>query len=269
MSDAALAAPKERSYNKPAIRTKNPITPNKPLKNVRRERLCQFVVTGMKLQQAYEEAGFEGKDPKARWMQRNEPEVVARVNWLLEQRVEQQTRASIAPEKNRLNRQDRIARELERIAFGDVRSLVSWERKAELDQDGNVVGMVDAVVPTASHKLSRDAAAMVKGISTKAGSVKIEAHDKLRALEALAKIEGMGLESSAPPPSVTVNNLTVQAGAIDDVRRIAFLLAAAENAPKPMETLTIEHVPAEPLPVDQADRPPLKKRGRKPAPAKP
>lgn len=264
----ASAAAHKKPLSHKASQQKKTLSPSNPLKNAPRELFCQMIAQGVKGQEAYKRAGFAGGD-QARWQLRNDPEVLARVQWLLKYRVEQQTIAQFRPEKNRLNRQDRIARELERIAFGDVRSLVSWERKAELDQDGNVVGMVDAVAPIASHQLSRDAAAMVKGISTKSGSVKIEAHDKLRAIEALMKIEGMGMESSAPPPSVTVNNLTVQAGAIDDVRRIAFLLAAAENAPKPMEPLTIEHVAAEPLLTDEPDRPPLKKRGRKPATTKP
>jgi hypothetical protein len=190
---------------------------------------------------------------------------------MLEKRVRAVTQTNFRPEKKVHSRQERIARELERIAFGDVRSLVNWDRKAELDQDGNVVGLSDVVTATPSASLTRDAAAMVKSVTTKSGALKLEQHDKLRALEALMRLEGMGERDAAPP--VTVNNsLTIQSdSALEHVRRLSFMLAAAEQMPRPAPPLTIEaqavEVASEPpaAPQDGKRQRVARKRAEKPS----
>jgi hypothetical protein len=224
----------------------------------------------MKVKEAYELAGYSGGKSPMHDVRRH-PAVNARIEWLLEYRVRASAQASIRPEKNKLSRQEKILRELDRIAFGDVRSLVRWEQKAQLDQDGNVVGVSDVVSATPSDSLSRDAAALVKSVTTKSGALKIDTHDKLAALQALMRHEGMGERDAAPP--VTVNNsLTIQGdSALEHVRRLSFMLAAADQMPRPAPPLTIEaqavEVASEPpaAPQDGKRQRVARKRAEKPS----
>jgi hypothetical protein len=264
MSMAAVAA-----HNKPNTKHR-PIhnDPSRPLHNLKREQFCQLVAQGVKSVEAYETAGYHGSKVE-RSQLRNAPEVVERINWLLNYRVQTSAQSQFRPEKKLGDAKLRLVRELERLAYADIREIVSWDRKAQLSPDGDVIGVADEIIAQPSHKLSRSAAASIKSVTTKSGALKLETHDKLAALRDLAKVLGVGSEFDVPVQTVTLNQINVQSGAIDDVRRIAFLLAAAENAPKPMETLTIEGraepVAAEPPLLDEPDRPPLKaKRGRKP-----
>jgi hypothetical protein len=123
----------------------------------------------------------------------------------------------------------RLIRELERLAYSDLRQLVKWGRKAIVNDQGDVTGFEDQVIAASSESLSRDAAAMVKSVTTKSGSLKIEAHDKLGALEKLAKVLGL-YQPDAPPPvaPVTIGQMNVVGGAnsLDSIRKIGFMLAS-------------------------------------------
>ena len=65
----------------------------------------------------------------------------------------------------------RLIRELERVAYSDVRDLSQWDREPELDGDGNVVGFKDVMRVTPSRFLTKDQAAQVKSVTTKSGSL--------------------------------------------------------------------------------------------------
>jgi hypothetical protein len=123
-----------------------------------------------------------------------------------------------------------VIRELERLAFNDIRDLVQWDKRAVLDDDGQVVGFEDIMVVKPSRLMTPDQAASVRSVTTKAGQLKVETHDKLGALEKLAKVLGLYVEPTAPPvsQSVTVNQMNFNSdNALEAARRLAFALAKA------------------------------------------
>ncbi len=100
------------------------------------------------------------------------------------------------------------------------------------DAEGNVLGWRDEVIATPSRLLSTDQPAQVRSVTTKSGALKIEAHDKLAALDKLARIFGAYQEPPASPSSsVTVNQVNIGGGdnALEAARCLAFALAKAQQ----------------------------------------
>src|SRR5271169_3564020 len=95
---------------------KSPPDPSLPLKIVGRELFSQEVARGVRVPQAYLHAGYRGGD-RERWELRNAPEVAARINWLLADRVNADTKRRHRSEKKDLDTRERTLRELRRIAF--------------------------------------------------------------------------------------------------------------------------------------------------------
>jgi hypothetical protein len=46
-----------------------------------------------------------------------------------------------------------VIRELERIAYSDIRDVVQWNREPELDSDGNAIGFNDTMTVTPSQSI--------------------------------------------------------------------------------------------------------------------
>jgi hypothetical protein len=182
--------------------------PSKPLANVKHERFCWAIVQGHRLAPAYEIAGFEGKSSRLPWQLRHKPAVDARVNWLLAERIKADTRARHRQDKRIADSKLRLIRELERIAFSDPRDVMQWDRVPQFDREGNVLGWRDQVTATPSHFLTADQAAQVRSITTKKGSVTFEVHDKLAALDKLARVLGVYHEPPTPAPTVMVTHST-------------------------------------------------------------
>jgi hypothetical protein len=207
------------------------LDPSKPLANVKRERFCWAIVQGHRLGPAYEIAGFEGKTPRLPWQLRHRPHIDARISWLLVKRIEDDTKARHKAEKKIPDARERVIRELERLAFSDARDLVAWDRHPKFDADGEtVIGFEDVMIVRPSHLMTADQAAAVRSVTTKAGALKFETHDKLGALEKLAKVLGLYVEPTAPPisQSVTVNQMNFNSdNALEAARRLAFALAKA------------------------------------------
>lgn len=213
-----------------AKRLKGAVDPSKPLSNVRRELFAQMIAEGEPAQAAYKRAGYTGGDD-ARWDLRRSPEVDLRVNWLLEERLRAQTRARHRREKKIDDLRTRVLRELERVAFADARDVVQWDRRPKVDADGNVTGFEDVMIPTPSRLLTADQAAQVRSVTTKAGTLKFEAHDKLQALDKLGKILGL-FQETVPTSVQNVQVNQVNIGSDNDleaVRRLAFALAKAQQ----------------------------------------
>jgi hypothetical protein len=188
-----------------------------------------MVANGVAVAIAHKRAGYTGNDA-CRSQLRRSPDVDQRVNWLLRQRIESETRRRPRSEKPIDDARLRLVRELEKIAYSDVRDLISWDKQPVMDDDGNVVGEQDRLTITPSHRLKPGAAATIKSVTTKSGALKFDAHDKLSALNTLAKILGMTTDA-APPPSVTINQVNVgQDTALEAARRLTFALAAAQHA---------------------------------------
>ena len=145
--------------------------------------------------------------------------------------MEADTRARHRTEEKIADARLRLIREFERIAYSDVRDVVQWDREAELDKDGNVIGFKDTMRVTPSHLLTREQAAQVRSVTTKSGALKFEVHDKLAALVQLAKI----LRVAPEPQSQTVNNTQVNVigsggNALEDLKRLAFAIEKVHRA---------------------------------------
>jgi len=229
--------------------------PSRPLASPQRETYCQMVAGGTPTKDAYRAAGFKGDSAYARWRLRHAPEVDQRINWLVNERVKAQIAASVRrPEKKKLDAKARAIRELERIAYADPRDVIEWERLPVMLPDGTIE-VRDVIKPKASASLSRDAAATVKGVTTKAGNIKIEQHDKLKALDQLARLQGLYPEPEPTPPpapsNVTLNQVNVgERSALEVAKRVAFMLGALRAAGHDPSTMSLEDLRA-PAAIEQ------------------
>ena len=211
-----------------------PITPNKPLPNPKHEAFALAISKGMKLLDAYKVAGFEGKSMSNAWALRHSQPVAARIAAMLEERVKAQTRTFARRTKSRDDLLARAIRELEAIAFQDVREVANWRNEPKLNEAGEVIGVESTLAIRDSADLTPDAAKAVKGVFTKAGAIRLEMHDKRAALETLVKILS-GSDAAMPAQQVTVNQVNIGSmSALDVARRVAFLLAKAEASGPPM-----------------------------------
>jgi hypothetical protein len=211
-----------------------------PLRNARHEAFALHIANGHKLERAHELAGFR-PDRKTAWSLRHRPDISRRVDELLKERVRADTQRRFRREKKEEALRDRVIAELERIAFADVRDVVSWQREPVLSADGEVLELTDRVSVVPSNRLSADAAASIKNVFTKSGQVRVEMHDKQAALLALAKHLQLFDEQSAP--TTVVNQLNVGAvNSIDMAQRVLFMLnaAASQRAPAAEPITTIE-----------------------------
>ena len=200
-----------------------------------------MVAQGIPVRDAYARAGYKGSD-QARSDLRRSFDVDARVKWLLMRRVEADTEARHKSEKKRGDLKDRVLEELARVALSDARDLVQWDREPILDEQGNVQGFRDVMTATPSRKLSRSQAAAVRSVTTKSGALKIDVHDKLAALDKLARALGLFTDSAPVSQSITVNQVNVgEVQALEAARRVAFLLSQASPASEAAPL--IEHEP--------------------------
>jgi hypothetical protein len=208
--------------------------------NVRHERFCWAIVHGHRLGAAYEIAGFTGKSPRLPWQLRHKPCIEARVTWLLTQRIEADTKARHQADEKIEDARLRLIREFERVAYSDARDLAQWDRRPRLDNEGNLVEFVDELQVTPSRLLTRDAGALVRSVTTKSGTIKIETHDKLQAIDKLARILGVYQEPPASAAPVTVNQVNIGSNnALEAVKRLAFAIAKAQHS-QALEPPTIE-----------------------------
>ena len=233
--------------SRPSPKSLKASTPSKPLHNIKRELFAQRIAKGVPVKDAYEGAGYGGGQ-RERWRLRNEPEVKARIDWLLEERVNASTRRRHHREKDIEDIQARLLKRMADIALGDTRDVQQWNRKAIVNSDGDVTGFTDEIDITPSHKLKPEQAALVKGVFRKGDGVRVELVDQLAAMEKLAKMLGM-FQDSSPPPVVnnTVNQVNISGDAVEAVRRVAFMLEAAnkqaEKSEKAVQPLTIDATP--------------------------
>jgi hypothetical protein len=158
----------------------------------------------------------------------------------LGERVKAETRSFTRRQKKSGDLLAQVVEELKDVAFQDVREIADWRREAVTNADGEVVGVNETVAFRDSKSLTPAAARAIKGIMIKGGRLTLETHDKLKALETLARI----LKGDDVATSQTVNVTQVNVGAtdaIDAARRIAFLLqAAAHAAPRTIEGQAVQ-----------------------------
>ncbi|WP_052465730.1 terminase small subunit [Phaeobacter sp. S60] len=110
--------------------------------------------------------------------------------------------------------QDRVLQELARIGFADIRKAVAWgSTPADLleGDEGGDEGAPASVYPVdlvRSSEVDDDTAAAIAEVSLTKGGVKLKMHDKLSALEKIARHLGMLNGSGAgddDAPSLTIN----------------------------------------------------------------
>ncbi len=215
-------------------------SPNAPLRNARHEMFAQAIADGAKLADAYKAAGFNAKEANRTqfgYQLRKRPEIAARIQAVLEERVQSGTRRFARRQKGSGDLLARVVKELEDIAFQDVREIVDWRREAVMNAAGEVIDMRETMQLRDSAKLTPSAAKAVKGVFRKGDSLRLELHDKRAALETLAKIlKGDDVATTQTTTNVQIN--VGAAGAVDAVQRIAFLLASATSrqpaAPPPV-----------------------------------
>jgi hypothetical protein len=216
--------------------------PRKPLTMANREVFAQLIAKGQKIEDAYREAGYKG-NPKARRSLRAQPDIDARIMFLLDKRIEDDTKARHKRHAPTLDRKSRILKELEALAFSDIRDVIQWTKQPILDQDGNVTGFKDVPILTPSHLLTPDQSASIKRVFMKAGELNVEWQDKGSALEKLAKIEGLYTDG---PQSIDarVTNNTLNVGsdnALTAIKRLAFALAKVKEHQELAPMVTISH----------------------------
>lgn len=104
--------------------------------------------------------------------------------------------------------QDRVLRELARIGFADIRKAVAWGSVPDgaIDEDGTPALYPVELKP--STEVDDETAAAISEVSLTAQGVKLKMHDKLSALEKIARHLGMLNGSGAgeeDAPSLTIN----------------------------------------------------------------
>lgn len=104
--------------------------------------------------------------------------------------------------------QDRVLQELARIGFADIRKAVAWGSAPDgaIDDEGAPAEYPVELKP--SSEVDDETAAAISEISLTAQGVKLKMHDKLSALEKLARHLGMLNGSGAgddDAPSLTIN----------------------------------------------------------------
>lgn len=204
--------------------------PRKPLSMANRETFCQLVAKGVKLQEAYRQAGYQGNE-SARRRLRCQPDIDARVMALLERQIEDDAKARHKRETPAQDRKARILSELEAIAFSDIRDTLQWTTEPVFNDQGEQVGFRPKATLTPSHMLAQSQAAGIKRVFFKAGELNVEWQDKSAALEKLAKIEGLFTDG----PSILNDNRSqtvINVGsdnAREAIKRLAFALAKAKE----------------------------------------
>ncbi len=223
---------------------------NKPL-DPTRERFAQQVAQGVKVEVAYRNAGYTG-GKAAQSQLRYHPLVKARIEWLLDERVRSRFRRRTPGEKKalatQLSDEARILEEYRALAFADPRDVMAWETVPVLDKEGNIIGAENKLIVRPSADLTRAQASTVRGAFLKSGELRLETHDKLKALDSFAKVLRIGQPDTPPQaPSgtqFTLNQVNIGTDAVAAARKVAFLLSAAAAQSKPAGPPVLDLEPA-------------------------
>jgi phage terminase small subunit len=140
-----------------------------PLKNIRHERFCLFIIKGMSTNEAYAKAGYKEHTGNAVTL-RAKQSISARLAELAEKLQE---RALVSVE--------RLTQEYARLAYSDITDVVEFDgRKMTLKASASLSPDVTAAISEVRH--------------TKEGIV-VKFHNKVAALDALARHKGMFKEN--------------------------------------------------------------------------
>lgn len=159
------------------------------LSNPRHERFAQELAKGKSASAAYVEAGYEGDRKNAARLATND-DVCDRVEELL---LAGAKRAEVTVE--------RVMREYARVGFADIRRVVRWDALSsatgEEDEDGvPVLRTMNEVALIPSDEIDRDTALAIAEISQTKDGLKVKLHNKLGALDSMARHLGMFVDRS-------------------------------------------------------------------------
>lgn len=199
------------------------------LKNARHEKFAQELAKGKTADEAYQKAGFKPNRGNAARLKANES-ILKRVEEITG-KINERVMDKLAITK------ERVAAELAKIAFLDIREAVRWG-KSPIDTeaesaDPNGLGIYPVeLVP--SEMISDDAAAAVSEVSLTQTGVKIKMHDKRAALMDLAKLMGFVVDKhdhtssdgSMSPKPATFDLATMTDSELEAYRTLS---AAAER----------------------------------------
>ena len=104
-------------------------------------------------------------------------------------------------------KRDAVLRELARVAFADIRSVVKWGSVELRTADGQTEAVVYDIDLIPSEEISGDTAAAVAEVRKTAEGVVVKMHSKLAALEALAKHLGLfrPADDEEPPRRIEIS----------------------------------------------------------------
>ena len=132
---------------------------------------------------------------------------------------------------------DRAIRELEAIAFHDIREVADWRREVKIGADGEVIGTNSTLVIRDAADLPACASKAIKSVFLKGGALRIDMHDKRQALVDIIKL--LTGSDAAQPSKVAVTQLNIGAvDALEAAKRVSFLLAATQ-AKQPAQMLDV------------------------------
>lgn len=148
------------------------------LRNLRHEKFAQGLVAGMKGAEAMAAAGMKPNRKTASILRRR-PDVDRRIAELVEAgRVAEERATATALERHCVTK-ERIIRELAVVAFANMGDYASWRDHAvELVDSASLPAVDRAAVQHVEEGRAKDGSPIVK----------LKLHDKLRALELLARI---------------------------------------------------------------------------------
>ena len=127
---------------------------------------------------------------------------------------------------------ERVATELAKIAFADVRNAVEWGSGiAVKDEDGNET-ISNGVSLVSSDEIDGRTAAAISEVAQTRDGVKIKFHDKKAALDSLGKYLGMFTEKTETKINHTFEPISDE----ETARRVAFILARGQQAVKDKQT---------------------------------
>lgn len=177
------------------------------LKNAKWEQMAQGLARGLPIDEAYVAAGFKPGRANAWKLMREHPEIELRKLEIQRPQVEV---LDITP--------GRIIKELENIAFSDIRNYMAWGTFQQAGQPGRdgrpgIVGVVhlsDKVIMKDTKALTDGQARAIQQVKHTKDGIVLTLHDKLGALRMLGEAlgifqaRGAASRSDEPPPLANV-----------------------------------------------------------------
>lgn len=182
------------------------------LKNARHEAFAQGIAQGKTQDEAYEQAGFKANRGNASTLKQKQ-DISKRVAEIIQQRANMETKATeMAMERLSITK-ERIAAELAKIGFADIRKAVRWGRSPIDTASENAAPTGLGIYPVElipSELIDDDIAAAVAEVSLTQTGIKIKMYDKRAALVDLARMMGFMVDKQEVlhKGRISVSNLT-------------------------------------------------------------